>query len=245
VAVARYSLCFASTASHQEEDMTAVHQSASTHTHTNSGAEDANLVLRRRLGALAAAGAGVGVVVGHLLTVPPQGKASNYVDDLAHHHTTGVIGGLLTAAGAFLLVPGLGAIMRLVRGRGAGLATAGAVLAGIGIVALGAGDVMITLVMGWLVKSDPHTAVTIFQGSDNSPLIGLPFSLAPLFVLGMVLLGAALIRARAVPLWLAAMTILGAVMLPFSTAGGLSAFLILLPLGSALVGLGVTAFRRI
>jgi hypothetical protein len=223
--------------------MTTVHQKATDLGRTGSSAEDANLV-RHRLAALATAGAGIGIVVGHLLTVPPEGKASTYVDDFAHHHTTGVIGGLLTAVGAFLLVPGLGAILRLVRGRGAGLATAGAVLAGIGIVSLGAGDVMITLVMGWLVKSDPDTAVAVFKGSDASALVGLPFSFAPLLVLGMVLLGAALIRARAVPLWLAALTILGAVMLPFSTAGGLSAFLTLLPLGAALVELGITAFRR-
>lgn len=224
--------------------MTAINPTASDHTRTESLAEDANLILRRRLAALATAGAGIAIVVGHLLTVPPEGKAATYVDDFAHHHTTGVIGGLLTAVGAFLLVPGLGAVLRLVRGRGAGLATAAAVLAGIGIVSLGAGDVMITLVMGWLVKSDPETAVAIFQGSDTSSLVGLPFALAPLFVLGMVLLGAALIRARTVPLWLAALTILGAVMVPLSTAGGLSAFLILLPLGSALVGLGITALRR-
>lgn len=224
--------------------MTADHQTSPSFTRIESLSEDANLVLRRRLAALATVGAGIGIVVGHLLTVPPEGKASTYVDDFAHHHTTGVIGGLLTAAGAFLLVPGLSAILRLVRDRGAGLATAGAVLAGIGIVSLGAGDVMITLIMGWLVKSDPDTAVAIFKGSDTSPLVGLPFAFAPLFVLGMLLLGTALIRARAVPLWLAALTILGAVMLPLSTAGGLSAFLILLPLGSALVGLGITAFRR-
>ncbi len=224
--------------------MTTDHQTAPGFTRTESRFEDTNLVLRRRLAALATVGAGIGIVVGHLLTVPPDGKASTYVDDFAHHHTTGVIGGLLTAAGAFLLVPGLSSILRLVRGRGAGLATAGAVMAGIGIVSLGAGDVMITLIMGWLVKSDPGTALAIFKRSDSSPLVGLPFAFAPLFVLGMLLIGAALIRARAVPLWLAVMAILGAVMLPFSTAGGQSAFLILLPLGSALVGLGITAFRR-
>ncbi len=224
--------------------MTANHRTAPSLTPTAFPSEEGNLGLRQRLAALAAVGSGIGIVVGHLLTVPPQGEASAYVRDFAHHHTSGVIGGLLTAVGAFLLVPGLSAILRLVRGRGAGLATAGAVLAGIGIVSLGAGDVMITLMMGWLVKSDPGTAVAIFKGADSSALAGLPFAFAPLFVLGMLLIGAALIRARAVPLWIAALTILGAVGLPFSTAGGLSAFLILLPLGLALVGLGVTAFRR-
>lgn len=224
--------------------MTTIHHKASDFTNTDTLADNGSLGLRRRLAALASIGAGIGIVVGHLLTVPPEGKASTYVNNFAHHQTIGVIGGLLTAVGAFLLVPGLCAIIGLVRGRGAGLATAAAVLAGVGIVSLGAGDVMITLVMGWLVKSDPDTAVAIFKGSDSSSLLSLPFSFAPMFVLGMVLLGAALIRGRAVPLWLAALTIIGAVLLPFSTAGGVSAFLTLMPLGLALVGLGVAALRR-
>lgn len=201
-------------------------------------------LVRHRLGATAAGAAGVGIVIGHLLTVPPEGSATTYVDDFSRHHATGVVGGMLTAVGAFLLVPGLGAILRLVRGRGAGLATTAAVLAGVGIVALGAGDVMITLVMGWLVTGDPARAVAIFHDSDTSSLVGLPFAFAPLFVLGMLLLGVALIRARAVPLWLAAMTIVGAALVPFSSAGGVFAAVVLLPLGLALVGLGVTTFRH-
>ncbi len=224
--------------------MTTINHSTGETTRATTDAVGDGPALRRRLAALCTAAAGVGIVVGHLLTVPPDGPAAPYVDSFARHHTTGVIGGLLTAVGAFLLVPGLVAVLRLVRGRGASLATAGAVLAGIGITALGAGDVMITLVMGALVKSDPAMATTLFKTTDTEPLIGLPFAFAPLFVIGMVLLGAALIRGHAVPIWLGGLTILGAVLLPFSTAGGLSAFLILLPLGGALVGLGITALRR-
>lgn len=207
-------------------------------------ASPADTSARSRLSALALVGAGVGIVLGHLLTVPPTGKASVYVADLAAHRTTGVIGGLLTAVGAFLLVPGLAAVLRLVRERGARLATIGAVLAGTGIVALGAGDVMITLVMGGLVEKNPGLATALFEISDTEPLIGLPFALAPLFVLGMVLLGIALYRARTVPVWLAVLTIVGAVGVFFSSAGGVSAFIPLLPLGIALVGLGTITLRR-
>jgi hypothetical protein len=200
--------------------------------------------VRGRLGALALAGAGVGIVLGHLLTVPPTGEASVYVADLTAHRTSGVVGGLLTAVGAFLLVPGLTAVLRLVGARGARLATVGAILAGTAVVSLGAGDVMITLVMGGLVDQHPEVATSVFEIAGDDPLIGLPFGLAPLFVLGMVLLGVALFRARTVPVWLAALTVVGAIGLFFSSAGGVSAFLPLLPLGTALVCLGAVAYRR-
>lgn len=199
---------------------------------------------RTRLAALALAGAGVGIVVGHLLTVAPDQEMQPYLDQLAQHRTSSTIGMLLTAAGAFLVLPGLVALLGLVRARGTRLATAAAVLAGVGITALGAGDVMIGLVMGSLIEKHRDTAEAMYRVADTEALLGLPFALAPVFVLGMVLLGIALLRAGTVPTWLGALTVIGAVALPFSNGGGLRAFLTLLPLGAALVGLGVTAFRR-
>lgn len=199
---------------------------------------------RARLSALALVGAGVGIVVGHLLTVAPDQEMRPYLDQLAQHRTTSTLGMLLTAAGAFLVVPGLSAWLRLVRDRGARFATAGAVLAGVGITALGAGDVMIGLVMGSLVEKHRDTAEVVYRVADSGALLGLPFALAPVFVLGMILLGVALLRAGTVPTWLGALVIVGAVALAFSNGGGLRAFLTLLPLGVALAGVGITALRR-
>lgn len=45
------------------------------------------------------------------------------------------------------------------------------------------------------------------------------FALAPLFVVGSVLLGVALFLARAVPAWTAALLIVGSVLVPFSSGG--------------------------
>ena len=199
---------------------------------------------RARLSALALVGAGVGIVFGHLLTVAPDQEMRPYLDHLSQHRTTSTIGMLITATGAFLVVPGLSALLRLVRERGARLATAGAVIAGVGITALGAGDVMIGLVMGSVIEKHRDTAETLYRVADNSGLLGLPFAFAPLFVLGMVLLGVALLRGRAVPIWLGGLVIAGAVALPFSNGGGPRAFLTLLPLGVALVSVGVTSLRR-
>lgn len=205
---------------------------------------DTDVPARRRLTALALVGGGLGIVVGHLLTVPSDQSMKPYLDQLAAHRTTGIVGGLLTAAGAFLVVPGLVALLRLVRERGARFATAGAVLAGVGITSLGAGDVMLTLVMGDLVAKHRDTAEALYRIADSDPLLSLPFALAPLFVLGMVLLGVGLLRASDLPRWLGVLTIAGGLCVPFSTAGGPRAFLTLLPLGAALVSIGITALRR-
>lgn len=210
----------------------------------NATSPSAGVPVRRRLTALALVGGGVGVVVGHLLTVPSDQDMQPYLDQLAAHRATGILGGLLTAAGAFLVVPGLVALLGMVRARGARVATAGALLAGVGVTALGAGDVMLTLVMGDLVAEHRDTAEALYRIADTDPLLSLPFALAPLFVLGMVLLGVGLLRAQDLPRWLGWLTIAGGLCVPFSTAGGLRAFLTLLPLGAALVTNGAIALRR-
>ena len=204
------------------------------------------LSVRARLAAIALAAAGVCLDAGHSLSIDPNGSSATYVAKLTDHHTTGVLGGLLLASGAFLLLPGLVAVLSLARGRGAALASAGAVLAGVGAAALGAGDVMITLVMGALVDSHPALATQLFDiaSGDSAPLIGLPFVFAPLFVLGLVLVAVALVRAQTVPVWLAALLGVGAVLIFFSSGGGLvSAGLPTLPLAVSLVLLGLRAAR--
>jgi hypothetical protein len=66
----------------------------------------------------------------------------------------------------------------------------------------------------------------------------LPFVFAPLLVIGLVLLGASLLRARTVPRWEAVLLIVGAVLILPSTGGGTFAAIALAPLGCALVLLG-------
>lgn len=206
----------------------------------------ATTTVRTRLAAGSLSIAGVFIVVGHGLSIDPDLPASTYLRELGAHHTQGVLGGLMVAVGAFLLLPGLVAALSLVRGRGAALATAGAVLAGCGAAALGAGDVMITLVLGALVPDHDDLAHQLFDiaNGDDAPLLGLPFTFAPLLVLGLVLLGTGLLRARVVPAWEGGLLILGAVLILLSAGGGvLAAALPLAPLGLALVLIGLRAAR--
>jgi hypothetical protein len=205
------------------------------------------LAVRSRLAATALVLAGVCLDVGHSMSINPHGSTASYIGRMTDHHVTGVVGGLLLSAGAFLLLPGLVAILSLVRGRGAALATAGAVLTGVGAATLGAGDVMNTLVMGALVKTHPDLASEIYTvaNGDTAPLAGLPFAFAPLFVFGLVIVAVALGRARTVPVWLAVLLGVGALLIFFSSGGGLvSAGVPTLPLAVALVLLGVRALRR-
>jgi hypothetical protein len=176
--------------------------------------------------------------VGHALTVDPGPSTHAYIQEFAAHQTRAVIGGLLTSVGAFLLIPALTALLSLARGAGATLATIGAVLTGCAAAAVGAGDVMITLVMGALVKNHPDTAATVSHVANNDALLASPFILAPLMVIGLVLLGVALFRAKTVPAWEAVLLAVGALLVIPSGGGGLLTAAVLTPLGVALVCLG-------
>jgi hypothetical protein len=200
--------------------------------------------LRRRLAAFALAGAGIGIVAGHALSVDSGQATDAYLADFTAHRLSGTIGGLSIAVGAFLLVPGLTAALRLVTGRGARLATVGAVLWGLGAMALGAGDVMQTLVMSALVPDHHDTARAIVEVAQQG-ILGLPFLFAPAFVIGGVLFAVALLRARAVPTWLGVLSLIGPLLVFASSAGGLlTAALPLLPLGASLVLLAMRAGVR-
>ena len=192
---------------------------------------------RRLLSGTALAAAGACIVIGHALTVDPNMSTGRYIDALAAHHLRGTTGGLVTSVGAFLLLPGIAGLLGLV-GRSR-LATLGGALWGLGACALGAGDVMITLVMSALVPDHPSTARSILSVAAHSGTLGLPFLLAPALILGGLLMGIALWRSRSVPRWLAALLCVGQVLIGASSGGGLlTAAVPLLPMGVALALLG-------
>jgi hypothetical protein len=184
------------------------------------------------------------VVIGHAFTVPPQGSADVYLSDLLAHRASAVTGGLLTAAGALLMIPAAIGLLQLTGKRGRRLATIGGVLAGIGAAGLAVGDAMITLIMGTLAPADRALAARVFHLASNSSLAGAPFVLAPALFLGLILIAAALIRARGVPMWQPILIIAGGVVAFAAPSGKLPGALANLPLAVAIIALGLQLLRQ-
>jgi hypothetical protein len=174
------------------------------------------------------------VLIGHALNVPATLATGPFLDEVAARPGLFLLGGLLQAASAFLLIPAAVGLMALVPARGAGWATAGGVLTGIGAAATGAGLVMITTVMAMLVGTDRPVAARVFDVASTSTIGGLPFLLAPAMLVGLLLLGIALLRARTVPVVYAVVLAVGAVLAALAPGGGWLGALGHLPLAVAL-----------
>lgn len=120
---------------------------------------------------------------------------------------------LLGALGLVMLTCVALAVIRLVPGRGRGLATGGGLLLMLGSIAAAAGVFMYGAVVSVLVESESTaTAVRLQEVLGDSARTGLTFLIGfPAFLLGMVLCAAALLRARTVPWAVPALIVLGLV----------------------------------
>lgn len=195
--------------------------------------------IRRRLVAVAMIAAATTVLVGHALNVAATLPTREFLDGVQAHPSAFLIGGLLQAAAAFLLIPSAFGIAALTPARGSVWATVGIALTGLGAAATGAGLVMITTMMAMLDDADSALAARVYDLAGSSTIGGLPFLLAPAMLVGLLLLGIALLRAgsehRAVPIVL----IVGAVLAGLAPGGGLAGALGHLPLAVALSALAV------
>jgi hypothetical protein len=201
------------------------------------------VAVRRRLVAVAMVLAAVTVVVGHLLNVPATLPTGSFLDQVEAHRSGFLLGGLLQAAAAFLLIPAAIGISALVPARGAAWATVGTALTGLGAAATGAGLVMITTMMAMLDGSDRGLAGRVYDLAGHSSIGGLPFLLAPAMLVGLLLLGIALLRAGTVHRAHAIVLMVGAVLAGLAPGGGLAGALGHLPLALALVMLGARLWR--
>ena len=218
---------------------------STTDTHTPTRSPDSSAVaVRRRLVAAAMVLGAVTVVVGHLLNVPATLSTGSFLDQVEANRPGFLVGGLLQAAAAFLLIPAAVGISALVPSRGAAWATAGTALTGIGAAATGAGLVMITTMMAMLDGSDRGLAGRVFDLAGESSVGGLPFLLAPAMLVGLLLLGIALWRAGTVPKGIAVLLVIAAVLAGLAPGGGAAGAVGHLPLAVALTVLAVTLWRR-
>jgi hypothetical protein len=202
------------------------------------------LVVRRQLIAASMVLAAVTVVLGHLLNVPATLPTGQFLDQVGAHPAAFLLGGLLQAAAAFLLIPSAVGILALAPARGAAWATAGTALTGVGAAATGGGLITITTMMAMMDGADPGLAGRVYDLAGSSSIGGLPFLLAPAMLVGLLLLGIALLRAGTVHRATAILLMVAAVLAGLAPGGGLAGALGHLPLAVALVILAVAQLRR-
>ncbi len=183
------------------------------------------------------------IVLGHLLNVDSAEAPADYVRDASAHHAAFIAGSVIVSAGAFLLIPAMIGAMRLAPGRGGPLVTAGGLLAGIAAAALGAGTLMLGVVIGMLTPAHADLALRVDSIGQTSGLGSLPFQLAPGLVVGPVLVAVGLYRARLAHRWPAILLAIGTVPLFVSPSGGVLAAALHLPVCVAIAGLGFELWR--
>jgi hypothetical protein len=200
-----------------------------------------NGVVRARQGLLAGSMilGPICIVLGHLLNVNSAAAPAQYVRDISAHHTASIAGSIIVSAGAFLVIPAMIGAMRLAPSRGGPLVTAGGLLACIAAAALGAGTLMLGLVIGMLTPADASLALQVAQVGQHSSIGNLPFQLAPGLVIGPILVAAGLYRARLAHRWPAILLAIGTVPLFVAPSGGVLAAVLHLPICVAIAGLGL------
>lgn len=138
------------------------------------------------------------------LVEPADPTAVTLVEAAGQHTGAWVAAGLLSALTPFLLLPGLGVLAATVAGRGARVVRIGAVLIGIGSIAASVHAAGYFGTYDVLARSsvDDSAVRAVNSASEVSPFF-VPFIV--LFMLGMLLgpivLGVGMRRARLVPVW--------------------------------------------
>jgi len=183
------------------------------------------------------------IFLGHVLNVNASETPAQYVRDISAHHAAFIAGSVIVSAGAFLMIPAMAGMMRLAPGRGGALVTTGAVLASISAAALGAGTLMLGVVMGMLVPAHASLAAQVDQIGNHSGIGSLPFILAPGLMIGTLLAAIGLFRAGLTRQWPA--ILLGISVIPVFAApsGGALGAVLHLPLAIAIAALGLEVWH--
>lgn len=156
---------------------------------------------------------------------------------------------ILLGIGTTCLILGLPGMYAWMRPRLGTVGFIGTALYLLGNVTTAAGHLAIEVFVAHPLASDPETAHLI---ADNDNMIGTTAFLVfnngggLVMMLGMALLGASMLRNRAVPKWIAILTMIGMVgfFLPIPAVQGLSGFMWEAPRGIAVAAIGVLMMRR-
>jgi hypothetical protein len=208
---------------------------------TNQGEPTMDSLTLRRLSGAAAVASGPLCILGGMLHPVEEGKAHN-VAALASQHAVGSAALLL---GTVLLLVGLPGVYGWLAPR----------LGTLGLVGF------LLYFVGNILNAIPHLVIMAFAGSElahhpemiseNEVILAAPgFETEQVisgigFILGLVLLGIALLRGQGVPRWLGWTTVTGAALLfvPLPLMPVVSGLQIELPRGLVIIGLGLLAIR--
>jgi hypothetical protein len=183
------------------------------------------------------------ILIGHLLNVSSSETPAQYIRDVSAHHTAFVAGSVVLSAGAFLVISAMVGAMRLAPDRGGPLVTVGAILTCISAAALGAGTLMLGVVMGMLTPAHADLAVQVYRIGNNSSLGSLPFILAPGIAIGPLLVAIGLYRAKITHRWLAILLGLAVIPVFLAPSGGVLGAALHLPFCVAMAGLGLEVWH--
>ncbi len=145
-------------------------------------------------------------IAGMALHVQGDGSEADeaFVRTVEAQSTQWLISHLLLAVGMGLVAGGVVAAFRMARGRGAALTAVGSGLMAVGGVLMSLGD-FAHGALGYALSGhvDPATSLEIQNSYFFHPAIAVISFGGMLLPLGMVILGIALLRSRAVPRWAA------------------------------------------
>lgn len=201
--------------------------------------------VRQSLLAVAMVGAPVLITVGTFMAPGSGGSnkpSAQVVADFVKHRPQHVASGMVAAAGFALAIPAVIGLVQFARARGAALATIGGVLAGIGAAALAVNFYLISVIMG-VLTTHPHDyglAASVDHVGRHSVLGAVGFFVGIAFTVGIVLVGIALLRAGTVSRWLAALLIVGALLVAGPTGPWFG-----LPISLSFIALGVLRWQAV
>lgn len=162
-------------------------------------------VVRRATSRVALVAAPLLLAVGSALEPDERQTGPEQLDVIASNATRFGLAHLLVVFGAILFVPAIGELLRFLDGRGAWLGLGGAALAVVGAVFTGMHHGVLAIAPSALASLDGaerERAATGMQAiADLHGLTPLALAGALLLPFGLMLLGAALLRGRALPVW--------------------------------------------
>jgi hypothetical protein len=174
-----------------------------------------------------------------------DGDEEGFIRSLDGHLNRWMLTHLFISLGMLCVFLGLGAVLRLARGRGAVLTQVAVVIAAVGTLANAVETIMHSFVAYALAeRSDVSTAMSVDIQKDYfaRPWAAAVESLAFLAVLSLVFIGAAMIRSRAIPRWCAVLCFLSPV--PLLIAGaGIAVIPAYVPLAIGFGAIGLAAAR--